>query len=119
MATWPATLPKCSIQKGYGGKPTWQTLATPFEAGYEQTRALSTRNRSEWTGGMVGLTAAQFLAFTSFVDEVKYAADSWEWTDYRISTAASTHTVRFIDHSIQWRRGEIEVFDVSFGVREV
>jgi len=119
MATWPATLPDCHVVKGYGGKANWQTVVTPFEAGYEQTRARFTRNRMEWAGGWSALTSAQFLAFSSFVDEVKGGADSWEWTDSRISGAATTHTVRFIEESIQWRRGDAEYFDVSFAVREV
>ena len=121
MATWPVTLPNCHIVKGYGGKANWQTVVTPFEAGYEQTRARFTRNRMEWAGGWSALTSAQFLAFSSFVDEVKGGADSFEYTDYKLSTVAAgtTHTVRFLEETIQWRVIDVGFHSVMFSVREV
>jgi len=119
MATWPVSLPKIQTAKGYIGRDNWLTLVTPFDAGYEHTRPQFTRNRREWSGGWMGLTVAQFLAFTSFVNEVKGGADSWKWTDYNIATAATTYTVRFIEESINWRRHDFELFDVSFAVREI
>ena len=101
MATWSTVLPKCHYSIGYSGSIVHNTLRTPFEAGYVQTRARFTQDRRRFRCGWNGLTQAQFNAFMTFVEDTKGSAEFFSWDDESQSTAV-TYSVRFQADSIQW-----------------
>lgn len=90
-----ATFPTLSINPKYPLSKTYEDkiIRTPFEAGYEQTRARTTRTRRKFTLNYDLLTSSDAtLLDTFFHTTLNGGAGTFTWTNPETSAA---HTVRF------------------------
>jgi len=119
MATWPVTLPDCSIGVGYSGSKEREILRTPFRAGYVATRPIHNRARSIFRSvGWSALEESLFTTFMDFFDTTSASGDTFTWYDNSKDTPVA-YTVRFLSNSISWSLVNPNMYRVTFDLEEV
>jgi hypothetical protein len=94
----------------------WDAVRTPFEAGYVQTFSKWSTSKETFNMNWNHLSANGYTALTTHWEERKGGANSWEWTH---PVLATTHTVRFLEDSLQVEMIAPNIWSVSLSVEEV
>jgi phage-related protein len=109
-----------SIAKPWAVKPKTltNTIRSPFEAGYVQTRARNTRARKRFQVVWEDLlpTADRTTLETFFTATVHGGADAFNWTD---PTTSATHVVRFVEDDLEFEQKGLGFWALTINLEEV
>jgi len=94
-----------------------ETIRSPFESGYEQTRSKFTRAIKEWRIMWDHMSLASHTTLTHFFENtVKAGASSWNWHN---PLSGTTFEVRFIEDELNFTNYGRDYFKGSINIREV
>jgi len=93
------------------------TLRSPFESGYELSRAKWTRARKEWTLHWKNMSNRSHTSLVTFFEEtVSGGAESFIWHN---PLSGTTYEVRFVNDKIKFSNRTKDLWDGSIKIREV
>ena len=116
MATeWPSSIVSVP-QHVWTQSRRWDTVRTPFESGYVQTFSKWSTEKETFNLNWNYMIAAEYTALTTHWAERKGGAGSFGWTH---PTLATTHTVRFLEDTLQVTMIGVNIWSVSLSIEEV
>ena len=112
---WPTDLPTPRVE--FRRVLKGDTIRTPFEAGYVQTRARSTRRIYQWGCSLDLDSRTKIDSFeTFFMDTVEAGAESFNWDD---PDSGDSYEVRFSEDEISLQYVFVDHMRVSFKLEQV
>ena len=94
-----------------------ETLRSPYESGYVQTRTKFTRNIKSWTLSWEHMTKASHTSLTQFFEDTVHAgASSWNWHN---PLSGTTYEVRFMEDDLKFTNYGRDYFRGSVKIEEV